>query len=290
MKRTCKQCGKEFELSDSEIGFYKSKGLELPKRCQACRDQNKVRDSHTAQRDTKVNNSMGDLPQGSRNNSSNENHNNHKNSVIIAAVALLLLLVTFVVKNVFTLPSEETVPTADVASLEALSEMSQPEQQGFVQEPLSDLMSEAFGDEQQASAMWQSEVESETGLQTSDEGHSQPLEEQTEQQTSVDSEISTETAPEALQEASGITYKFRKAQYLTEHFEKHAAEFSYTTEEEYLEGANRVIQNPEALHKLEAEDGDDVYFVESTNEFVVVSTDGYIRTYFKANIDYYNRQ
>ncbi len=51
-----------------------------------------------------------------------------------------------------------------------------------------------------------------------------------------------------------------------------------------------MINNPDALHKLEKEDGDDVYFVEDTNEFVVVSTDGYIRTYFIADIDYYNRQ
>lgn len=54
--------------------------------------------------------------------------------------------------------------------------------------------------------------------------------------------------------------------------------------------ANNVIQNPSALHKLEAEDGDDVYYVESTREFVVVSTDGYIRTYFLADLDYYDRQ
>ena len=46
------------------------------------------------------------------------------------------------------------------------------------------------------------------------------------------------------------------------------------------------------IHKLEAEDGDDVYYLEETNEFVIVSTDGYIRTYFKPSkgIDYYNRQ
>ena len=37
---------------------------------------------------------------------------------------------------------------------------------------------------------------------------------------------------------------------------------------------------------------DNVYYLESTNEFVIVSTDGYIRTYFKPNdgIDYFNRQ
>ena len=37
----CKQCGKEFELSNSEIDFYKSKNLELPKRCKECRELNK---------------------------------------------------------------------------------------------------------------------------------------------------------------------------------------------------------------------------------------------------------
>ena len=43
MKRTCKQCGKEFELSQSEIQFYKSKNLNIPKRCKECREKNKQR-------------------------------------------------------------------------------------------------------------------------------------------------------------------------------------------------------------------------------------------------------
>lgn len=61
---------------------------------------------------------------------------------------------------------------------------------------------------------------------------------------------------------------------------------------EYEKAASAVVTNPDALHKTEAEDGDDVYYVESTNEFVIVSTDGYIRTYFNpdAGIAYYNRQ
>ena len=69
-------------------------------------------------------------------------------------------------------------------------------------------------------------------------------------------------------------------------------EMGYQTAEEYQYGAIAVVNNPASLHKLEAEDGDDVYYLESTNEFVVVSTDGYIRTYFIPNdgIEYYNRQ
>lgn len=87
-------------------------------------------------------------------------------------------------------------------------------------------------------------------------------------------------------------YTFRKDSYLEEHFEKHGSEFGYSTAQEYLDGANKVISSPDALHKTEKEDGDDVYFLESTGEFVVVSTDGYIRTYFKPDdgIDYFNRQ
>ena len=41
MKRICKQCGKEFVLTDAELDFYKKKNLTLPKRCKACREKNK---------------------------------------------------------------------------------------------------------------------------------------------------------------------------------------------------------------------------------------------------------
>lgn len=93
-------------------------------------------------------------------------------------------------------------------------------------------------------------------------------------------------------EQTEIIYWFRNEDYLMQHFQKHGEEFPYETAQDYLAGANRVVQSPDALHKLEAEDGDDIYYLEATNEFVVVSTDGYLRTYFKpsAGIDYYNRQ
>ncbi len=97
---------------------------------------------------------------------------------------------------------------------------------------------------------------------------------------------------EEVNQDYNVTYEFRKQQYLDEHFEKHGSEFEYETAEEYLAGANRVINDPNSLYKTEAEDGDHIYYLESTNEFVVVSTDGYIRTYFRpsAGIDYFNRQ
>lgn len=87
-------------------------------------------------------------------------------------------------------------------------------------------------------------------------------------------------------------YTFRNDRLLNQHYEKHGIEMGFATIEEYVAAANAVINHPDALHKQEAEDNDDVYFLEATNEFVVVSTDGYIRTYFiaSAGIDYYNRQ
>ncbi len=93
-----------------------------------------------------------------------------------------------------------------------------------------------------------------------------------------------------------VEYHFRNAKLLNQHFEKHGAEFyddfGYETAKEYEKGASDVINNSEALHKTEAEDGDGVYYIEDTNEFVILSTDGYIRTYFRPDdgINYYNRQ
>ncbi len=85
---------------------------------------------------------------------------------------------------------------------------------------------------------------------------------------------------------------FRNSTLLTQHYEKHGIEMGFSSEEEYEAAAALVVSNPDSLHKTEAEDGDDVYYLEETNEFVVVSTDGYIRTYFLPNsgIAYYNRQ
>ena len=66
----------------------------------------------------------------------------------------------------------------------------------------------------------------------------------------------------------------------------------FSSAEEYLAAANAVISNPNALVKTEKEDGDYVYYVEDTNEFVVLSRDGYIRTYFcpDGGRSYFDRQ
>ena len=102
----------------------------------------------------------------------------------------------------------------------------------------------------------------------------------------------TEKQTEQKFTSKDAVYAFRSFEYLEEHYKKHGISMGYKSEEEYLVGANRVILNQESLHKKEAEDNDDIYFMESTGESVVLSTDGFIRTYFKPEdgIDYYNRQ
>lgn len=99
-------------------------------------------------------------------------------------------------------------------------------------------------------------------------------------------------APTQEPEIELTNYWFRTKKLRDSHFEKHGIEMGFATPEEYIEAANKVICNPNALHKLEAEDNDHVYFIEETNEFVVLSQDGYLRTYYIANggIDYFNRQ
>lgn len=109
-------------------------------------------------------------------------------------------------------------------------------------------------------------------------------------------ETNTTQATEAKTEEAAIVVKepfyFRTKDQWESHYEKHGIEMGFADKQEYLDAANRVIINPDSLHKFESEDGDDVYYLEATNEFVVVSRDGYIRTYFNPSdgIDYFNRQ
>lgn len=40
----CKECGKAFYVKRCDAEFFKSKGLELPKRCYECRKHRKLKD------------------------------------------------------------------------------------------------------------------------------------------------------------------------------------------------------------------------------------------------------
>lgn len=102
--------------------------------------------------------------------------------------------------------------------------------------------------------------------------------------------------PEAPGQAAasgvGIQYGFRSEKLLESHYEKHGAEFGDITREEYLLLANALIASPTALRKAEKEDGDTVIYEEASNQFLVLSTDGYIRSFFRPDdgLAYYERQ
>ena len=113
-------------------------------------------------------------------------------------------------------------------------------------------------------------------------------------QSETEGEIYVYEVPDETTTQSGqdYTYTFRYDTYLDEHYEKHKSDTHTSSKEEYLYRANYVITNSASLHKTEKEDNDDIYYLESTNEFVVVSTDGYIRTYFcpDSGKAYYDKQ
>ena len=89
-----------------------------------------------------------------------------------------------------------------------------------------------------------------------------------------------------------VTYYFRNEKLLNDHYKKHGKEMGFDSAKSYEAAANEVIHHPDTLHRIEEEDGDDVYYLEENNGFVIVSTDGYIRTFFYPDdgLDYFNRQ
>lgn len=195
MQKTCKQCGKTFTLTQSEIDFYANKNLSIPKRCKECRSQNKQQNYSSGQA---IYTSSG-----------TDYKNPNANRSFITKIAGFLIAAVMII-----FAGCQFVPTL-------------------------------------------------LGTDKADSGY---------------------TAPSS--------YSFRSEELLSEHYSKHGIEMGFASAQEYEAGAIAVIENAAALHKVEKEDGDDVYYLKSTNEFVVVSTDGYIRTYFEPDdgIAYYNRQ
>lgn len=123
----------------------------------------------------------------------------------------------------------------------------------------------------------------------------EPTEPKTEATEPSSTEEEDETSPEIVVSTEteyDYYLTFYSQKLLSQHYQKHGKDMGFKSPKEYEEAANAVVQNENALHKTEKEDGDDVYYLEDTNEFVIVSTDGYIRTYFLPDdgIRYFNRQ
>lgn len=237
MKQKCKQCGKEFELSDGEVEFYKQKGLSLPKRCKSCRNEN--RSGRFGGERTSADSAFW-----------------RKKPLWVCVLALIVI-----VAGAFFLGNSGEPSIAPDSGTSVLT--SAPART----EPTTSVPA------------------SENAPQTEQTAAPETTAPQTEKTTPA-------PAPTEESEPQQKSYTFRKESYLEQHFEKHGGEFDYADKEEYLAGANRVINDPNALTKTEKEDGDFVYYLVESNEFVILSTDGYIRTYFRpsSGLDYFNRQ
>lgn len=169
----------------------------------------------------------------------------------------------------------------DVSAISEIAEILTEETQNT--EAYSEVISENSITENEIS-------EEETSIETGVTGASISSEESSvEESEELNSEKDNE---EDFPEAEEKYYSFRNNKLLSQHYDKHGKDMGFASSTEYETAANLVINNPDSLHKLEKEDGDDIYYLEATNEFVVVSTDGYIRTYFcpDSGIKYYNKQ
>ena len=227
--KKCRQCGKEFTLTDGEIDFFKGKGLELPSRCADCRKKNKAARNAPAA--------------------------DGKKNPIVAVVVVLLILAALGFGYYISQINGAKLSNNDI------SEEISPNVQTTVSE-----ITEKSTVTAEDTAVEVTEVKTTAEV--------------TEASTSAETEI-----PEKQ-------YRFRNSDLLISHYEKHGIEMGFASAEEYEKAAAAVINAPGVLHKYEKEDNDDVYYLESTNEFVIVSTDGYIRTYFKPDSgkDYFDRQ
>lgn len=244
MKRTCVQCGKEFEITDSEAAFFKSKNLQLPKRCKECRAENKGQNSKPAGNSNRKNEkkTYGSAEASNSGASAKKGRKPNKGLLIIAAV-----IVAAIVLGISFFGNGNT---------------PEPLQLDTDYNPQNEITQ-------------QLPAEPETAAPETTEKNDNPY---------ADAPVITQNAAKS--------YRFRNQKLLNQHYEKHGKEMGFNSAAAYEAAASAVINNPNAMHKTEKEDGDYVYYVKSSNEFVILSTDGYIRTYFNPSggLDYYNRQ
>ena len=79
---------------------------------------------------------------------------------------------------------------------------------------------------------------------------------------------------------------------LQAHYQKHGYQFGNISQEEYLAGARALLSgvvDNDLLEKRRA-NGDLLHYRVSTGEFAVMASDGRIRTYFRADYQYWLRQ
>lgn len=276
LKRTCVQCGKEFEMTQSEINFYKKKKLSLPKRCKECRElnKNKKKNNNSSQekdRQESQENGKKNSKSEKKNQNTAVNQSNNKKTSVNAGNQKSEKKMSAGKKRLIYIVTAAVVALGGGGT--AISTLSDAPAQDTAIEQTIELEDTTLAIETEAAQ--EEQIAGEDSNTDTVYVETAEKEDETEELTAV-----------------VIEYEFRNDELFENHYKKHGIEMGFDSKQEYLEGANRVIASPDVLHKKEAEDGDDVYYLEATNEFVVVSKAGYIRTYFNPSdgINYYNRQ
>ena len=261
----CKQCGREFTLTDGEIAFYENKGLNLPKRCKECRQKNNPRNN-----DVPVKKPTAAGPAKNRQPSRNSfdfkssdkkpvyNFSSKSSGKGLIPLIISVCLIPVVIIAVFAVKhfNNDVEPVMSYQS-DAYVEITDPDTSESTEE---------------TSAIPETETEIET--------------------TTVQYAPYYDFNSYDYNNYAQNTYRFRNNKLLTSHYQKHGIEMGFSSKEAYESAAAAVITDPRAVSKPESDDndGDMVYFIKSTGEIVFISSDGFIRTYFIASEDYYNRQ
>ena len=100
----------------------------------------------------------------------------------------------------------------------------------------------------------------------------------------------------AGQSATVAHARFANPRLLGQHFQKHGAEFGARSAAEYEAMAAAFIESAtrgdKGIRSTSRANGDRLFYRDATNEFSVLSKDGFIRTYFKPDqgLRYWNNQ
>ncbi|MDE6834450.1 MAG: zinc-ribbon domain-containing protein, partial [Ruminococcus sp.] len=92
MKIICKQCHREFEITDSEIRYFRSKNLNIPKRCRNCRKINR-----------KINN-----PDNYQYDSTEAKIINYKTIIIILCLIIIAILIVSITAVTVLSPADNS--------------------------------------------------------------------------------------------------------------------------------------------------------------------------------------
>ncbi len=263
LTQKCKQCGAEFSISDSEIEFYKNKNLNIPKRCKKCRKNNK-----TVKNDNAYNH---------RNYSRKKFSNIYISRwvvplFVVPIVSLIMIAATFI-SELFQSNNWSTDLNHDNSNQHNITYTASE-------------VSTTLSSEKSKSSTLISEISSLEIKETNSEINNWSTD------LNYDNNPQKNINIESEGESVIHTYTFRNSEFLNDHYNKHGISMNFSSAKEYEQAASNVVNSSDALHKTEKEDCDDVYYIEATNEFVIVSKDGYIRTYFNPDEgkDYYDRQ